>query len=286
MFNSKMPLLCVLNHILLALQICTIRYLEKNQRPKTQILSSGFVILRKKGSMCLGSARFVSTQAILISRQVPSRAALVEMQTRELRLKKTLPRQNLPSHCRPQMHVCQEELRLPFPVSNKLSRNWATGYASPFWTLWQLRFRPVFKKNSEFREESNAVSFILPKPGPADPSRGLARTSLGPSWAVGQVLTPRRQRWATSISRCPPGHPSPVGLTAEPSLSGGSTTGTQSPVKDSKPACSRHSFSFGKQRLFFLLLQPPPSDPVWPVIKGKASPSKTPELYFTGSPFS
>lgn len=181
------------------------------------------------------------------------------------------------------MHVCQEELRLPFPVSNKLSRNRATGYASPFWTLWQLRFRPVFKKNSEFREESNAVSFILPKPGPADPSRGLARTSLGPSWAVGQVLTSRRQPWATSISRCPPGHPSPLGLTAEPSLSGGSTAGTQSPVKDSKPACSRHSFSFGKQRLFFLLLQPPLSDPVWPVIKGKASPSKMPELSSPGA---
>lgn len=285
MFTSKMPLLWVLNHILLALQICTIRYLEKTQRPKTQILSSGFVILRKKGSMCLGSARFVSTQAILISRQVPLRAALVEMQTRELCLKKILPQQNLPSHCKAQMYMCQEELRLPFPVSNKLSRNWTTGYTSPFCTLWQLWFRPVFKKNTEFWEESTTVSFILTKPGLADPSRGLARTSLGPSWAVGQVLTSRRQPWATSISCCPPGHPSPLGLAAEASLSGGSTVGTQSFVKDSKSARCRHSFSFGKQRLFFLL-QPPLSDPVWPVIKGKASPTKTPELYFTRSPFS
>lgn len=73
--------------------------------------------------MCLGSARFVSTQAILISRQVPLLAALVEMQTRELCLKKILPQQNLPSHCKAQMYMCQEELRLPFPVSNKLSRN-------------------------------------------------------------------------------------------------------------------------------------------------------------------
>lgn len=174
MFTSKMPLLWVLNHILLALQICTIRYLEKNQRPKTQILSSGFVILRKKGSMCLRSAPSVSTQAILISRQAPSRAASVRMQTRELCLEKS------PSHCRPQMCVCQEELRLPFPVSNKFSWNWTTGYTSLFCTLWQLRFRAVLKKNTEFWEESNTVSFTLPKPGLADPSRGLARTSLGP----------------------------------------------------------------------------------------------------------
>lgn len=285
MFTSKMPLLWVLNHILLALQICTVRYLEKNQRPKTQILSSGFVILRNKGSMCLGSARFVSMQAIFISRQVPFQAAFVEMQTRELCLKRILPRQKLPSHYRPQMYVCQEELRLPSPVSNKLSRNWTTGSTSPSCTLWQLWLRPVFKKNTEFWEECNTVSLILPKPGLADPSRGLARPTLGPSWAVGQVLTSHRQPWTLSISHCPPGHPSLVDVTAQVSLSGDSTAGTQSFVKGSKSACSRHSFSFGKQRLFFLL-QPPLFDPVWPVIKGKASPTKTPELYFTGSPFS
>lgn len=285
MFTSKMPLLWVLNHILLALKICTVHYLEKNQRPKTQILSSGFVILRKKGSMCPGSARFVSTQAIFISRQVPLQAAFVERQSRELCLKKILPRQKLPSHNRPQMYVCQEELRLPFPASNKLSRNWTAGYTSPFCTHWQLRFRPVFKKNTEFWEESDTVSFILPKPGLADPSRGLARTSLGPSWAVGQVLTSHRQPWAVSISHCPPGRPSLVDLTAEVPLSGDSTVGTQSFIEDSKSACSRHSFSFGKQGLLFLL-QPPLFDPVWTVIKGKASPTKTPELYFTGSPFS
>jgi len=83
--------------MLLALQIYTIRYLEKTQRPKNQILSFGFVILRKKGSMCLGSARCVSMQAIFISRQVPLRAAFMEMQTRELCLQEILPQQNLPS---------------------------------------------------------------------------------------------------------------------------------------------------------------------------------------------
>lgn len=140
--------------------------------------------------MCLGSARFVSTQAIFISRQVPLQAAFVKMQTRELCLKKILPRQKLPSHYRPQMYVCQEELTLPFLVSNKLSRNWTTGSTSPSCTPWQLWLRPVFKKNTEFWEESDTVSPVLCKPGLSDPSRGLARTSLGPSWAWGRCWHP------------------------------------------------------------------------------------------------
>lgn len=184
MFTSKMPLLWGLNHILLALQICTIRYLEKNQRPKTQILSSGFVILRKKGSMCLGSARFVSTQAIFISRQVPLRAASVEMQTRELCLKKILPRQKLPSHYRPQMYVCQEELKLAFPVSNTLSRNWTTGYTSPFCTLWGSCILGLSLRRTQNFEKSLTL-FHTSQAWACWPLKGIGKDQSGPLLGCG-----------------------------------------------------------------------------------------------------
>lgn len=81
--------------------------------------------------MCPGSARCVSTQAILILHQVPAQAAFVEVQTRAALPEESFTTaQKLPSHYRPQTYVCQEELRLPFPVSNKLSRNWTTGSTS------------------------------------------------------------------------------------------------------------------------------------------------------------
>lgn len=168
-------------------------------------------------------------------------------------------------------------------MSNKLSRNWTTGYTSPFCTLWGSCNLGLSLRRTQNFEES-LTQFHTSQAWACWPLKGIGKDQSGPPRAVGQVLASHRQPWAVIISRCPPEHPSPLGLTVEVSPSGDPTAGTQSFVRDSKSAGSRHSFSFGKPRLFFLL-QPPLFNPVWPFIKGKASPTKAPELYFTREPF-
>lgn len=100
-----------------------------------------------------------------------------------------------------------------------------------------------------------------------------------PPGAVGQVPTRRRppldheHRGSASL-----------GLADESSLSRDSTVKMRRFAKDFKSNCSRHGS--GRKKLVFSLLQLLPFDHVWLVIKGKTSPTKAPNIHFTGSPFS